>query len=540
MKLYRLLTLPIIILFVSSCEDVLERKTNNEWTDDKIWNIPELVEGTLMQAYSAIDETPNCFDNNFLDAATDNAMTNAYNSGIYKLATGNITAADNPIGNWNKCYNQMQNIHKFMENGLRDDLIYELKDPNADKEIKKRLKGEAFFLRAWWGFQLLQRYGGRTDDGEALGYPIVKHFIEADEAGDPDNFKRNTYKECVKQIIEDCDSAINLLPLVYTGESTITGSAYIGRASGMAAVVLKSRVALYGASPAFQDASIVKINGMGDFTVNNTDEYTKQWEYAALVADTIFRFFGGFGDFTALTAQNIADAPNTTPNDFVFRRYYNNNTMESNHYPPYYRGSALNVPTQNFVDAFYDNKGFPITDVRSNYDKNNPYKNRDKRLDLNVYYQGRKFGNNDTNINVVAGGKDSEEYHKDASRTGYYLAKFMSTKKDLLKPTAKQTSIHYNPILRKAEVFLNFAEASNEAYGPKGKGPDCKYSAYDVIKQIRKKSGGFTNDTYLDEIADLGKDEFRKLIQNERRLELAFENHRYFDIRRKLMTDLDK
>ena len=87
-----------------------------------------------------------------------------------------------------------------------------------------------------------------------------------------------------------------------------------------------------------------------------------------------------------------------------------------------------------------------------------------------------------------------------ATRTGYYLAKFMNTVADFLKPLEEQDSRHYNPMLRKAEVWLNFAEASNEAFGPKVVGPGCTKSAYDVIKIIREKSGGITDVTYLDEM----------------------------------------
>ena len=113
-------------------------------------------------------------------------------------------------------------------------------------------------------------------------------------------------------------------------------------------------------------------------------------------------------------------------------------------------------------------------------------------------------------------------------------AKIPNVSKDkFLTPLEQQSTRHYNPYLRKAEVWLNFAEAANEAWGPKT-APGCKYTAYDVIKEIRKTSGGITNVTYLDEqAADQAK--FRDLIQNERRLELAFENQRYWDMHRWLM-----
>lgn len=533
MRFDRILILALLSSMFISCEDVLETKTVNEWDDNKVWKLSDLAQGVLMQAYSAIPNTPNCFDNNFLDAATDNAVTNSYGSGVYKTAIGGITGADNPIGNWDVSYKQMQHIHEFMEKGLRDDLSYDRTNPEVDAAIKKRLEGEALFLRAWWGFALLQRYGGRTDDGEALGYPIVTHFITIEEAKHPEKFKRNTYQECVKQIIDDCDLAMKKLPDTYTGDDAITGVANIGRATSLAAAVLKSRVSLYSASPAFQSSKVITLNNGSDYSIINLEAYQKQWEYAALISNAVLQL-SGFGDYTPLKASDIADAPTTTPTDFVFRSYFNTNGMESNHFPPFYRGGAHTVPSQNLVDAFPAIDGYPISESDA-YDPDFPYANRDKRLDLNVYYQGRQFGDNTTRIDVVAGGKDSQEFHHHASRTGYYLSKFMSVKKDMLAPTQSLSAIHYNPLLRKSEVFLNFAEASNEAWGPKVKGPDCKYSAYDVLKMIRHLSGGLPEtDSYLEKMST-SKELFRQLIQNERRLELAFENQRYFDMRRWLL-----
>ena len=105
MKIGRILILSSVLtpLFIS-CEDVLETKTVNEWMKIKSGTISDLAQGVLMQAYSAIPNTPNCFDINFLDVATDNAVTNSYASNIYKAAIGGITGADNPIGNWDVCY----------------------------------------------------------------------------------------------------------------------------------------------------------------------------------------------------------------------------------------------------------------------------------------------------------------------------------------------------------------------------------------------------------------------------------------------------
>jgi hypothetical protein len=222
---------------------------------------------------------------------------------------------------------------------------------------------------------------------------------------------------------------------------------------------------------------------------------------------------------------------------------YNNHGMETSHFPPFYHGNAETTPSQNLVNAFPMKNGYPVTadPALSGYDAQNPYANRDNRLDLNIYYQGKRFGEtNDVvadsqdTIDVVYGGKDSPSYSSSASRTGYYLSKFMSKMNSILEPTQAKNSTHYNPMIRKGEVFLAFAEASNEVWGPTGKGPGCQYSAYDIVKTIRQTSGGITSTAYLDQMA-ANVNDFRKLLQNERRLETTFEDHRFFDMRRWLL-----
>ncbi len=183
--------------------------------------------------------------------------------------------------------------------------------------------------------------------------------------------------------------------------------------------------------------------------------------------------------------------------------------------------------------------GYPATDVRSGVDLSDPdfdltqlYAVLDNRFALNVYYHSATFGDSGQPLDMSEGGKDSPSFSENATRTGYYLAKFVSKKSAMLNPIQTLNSVHYNPLLRKSEVLLNFAEAANEAWGnPTVKAEGCLYSAYEILKTIRSQAGGINFDLYLDEMAQ-SKDSFRKLIQNERRLEFTFENHRYFDMRR--------
>lgn len=256
-----------------------------------------------------------------------------------------------------------------------------------------------------------------------------------------------------------------------------------------------------------------------------------------MIADEVLKM-DGFGNFYGLKATDLADAGNTTPAEFLFRTYFNSRDLENKHFAPYYLGKANTVPSQNLVDAFpMKTTGYPISDTQNSaYDPENPYDGRDNRFYLNIYYQGAVYGKTGLPVDVVYGGKDSQFYDPFASRSGYYLAKFLSKNEAMLDPLASTNAQHYYPIFRKAEVFLNYAEAANEAWGPKGKDPDgiCKFTAYQVIKTIRQTSGGITDTKYLDEMA-ASKESFRILIQNERRLELAFENQRYYDMRRWLL-----
>jgi len=529
-----IMTLSAALMF-SSCADMWKEKTNNDWEERYVWSIADIANGVLNNAYTDISAYADSYGSNFLDAATDNATTSSYSSATFNLANGLLSTMSNPLACWSSSYNKIQYIHSFLENGLGDEIRYDKVDDAHDLAYKVQYCGEALFLRAYWYFQLLQEYGGKTNAGKAMGVPLVLNFITTEDAAKYENFPRNTYSECVEQILADFDSSMVRLPMTYAGSDIVSGASSIGKPSALAAAALKSRVALYAASPAYQDDEVVKINGMGDFTVVDEDAYLAGWEKAALIADEVIKM-PEFGDgFYAIRSTDLADGPTTTPTEFLWRKYHNSRSMEGRHFPPYYYGKANTVPSQNLVDAYPMANGYPVTDPASGYDSSNPYEGRDKRFYLTVYYHGEIFGNTGYPINVMEGGKDSYSYNNDASLTGYYLAKGLSKKESILDPLAPSNSIHYTPIIRRAEVFLNFAEAANEAWGPTGNPEGCKYTAYDVIKMVRAQSGGITDTDYLDAVAAEGKDAFRELIANERRLELAFENQRYYDMRRCLM-----
>lgn len=520
-----------------ACDDTLDTKVTWQIDDSDTWRVPELAQGVLYKAYNGIANRPDCFEDNFLDCATDNAVTNTRSSSVYKVSMGGTTEFANPIGNWTQAYNMLNYVNSFLENGLTDQVLYNRPDPAIDKQIKLRLEGESYFLRAWWHFELLKMYGGKAKNGKAMGIPLADHFISQEEAAQNGEFLRPTYQATVDFIVNDLNKAIELLPSVYQGDDLEFGTTQIGRATKSAAGVLKSRVLLYSASPAMQDDDVTKITGMGQYEILNSTVYQAKWEAVAKEINKILSM-DGFGVFVPITAAGIADAQ-TESADYAFRRYFNNNLLEGLNFPPFYYGSGRTAPSHNLVKAFYAKNGYPVTDTRSGINMADPnfsmmqlYAILDNRFALNVYYHSSAFGDSGQALDMSEGGKDSPSFSENATRTGYYLAKFVSKKSAMLNPIQTLNSVHYNPLLRKSEVLFNFAEAANEAWGnPQVTGDGCLYSAYEIMKNVRSQAGGITFDSYLDEVAQ-SKDSFRKLIQNERRLEFAFESHRYFDMRR--------
>lgn len=525
MKIKHLIySLALLSLVFTGCD--LEPQIENTFGDDATWSYPDYAEGVLLNAYAAIPGRIINYDNNFLDVATDNAVTNDFNSNIFQAATGGITPNFNPVGNWNRAYDQFRNIHLFLENGLGENVIYNRTDEEADQAYRERLEGEAYFLRAWWGFQLLQEFGGKTDSGIALGYPIVTKTVTEQELENPKDVKRNTYEECVAQILSDIERAMSLLPKQYKGGSNVTGITGLGRADDQVAMALKSRVLLYAASPAYQNDDITKLLGMGSFSVVDEGAYKMKWMAATVAAQEALDLVGNVpglkeGHFTA----------NKTPAEFIWRKYHNDRVIENLNFPPLDYGNGYTSPSQNLVNSFPAKNGYPIDDPNSNFDPEHPYDKRDPRLELNVLYNGESFLGDP--LETFVGGKDSKEKNFSATRTGYYVRKWLALE-NLLNPDNLGSEHHYYVLFRKTELLLNFAEASNEAYGPLEIGPGNSMSALDAMEKIRKNAG-IKNQDYIKSVAERGKDEFRKLVQNERRIELAFENHRFFDMRRWLL-----
>lgn len=358
---------------------------------------------------------------------------------------------------------------------------------------KKMLDGELKFIRAFRYHDLIRNYGGVVLVGDKVTQ------LE-DNLQDPTLFKRATIKESMDYVLAQLDEAASELP------RDNSGTWQLGRATKGAALALKSRLALYAASPLYAAGT---------------------WEAAATAAQAVISlnkygiYSGGYANMFLINETN----------EVIFERLFTKNAnhthLEIANGPNGYGGWAGNTPLQNLVDDYQMISGKPITDPTSGYDPNNPYVGRDPRFTATVLYNGAAY--RERNVETfVPGGKDSRDGidNWNTSKTGYYLKKFMNEAYPLQNPWGNagfQPWIYF----RYAEILLNFAEAANEAYGPDAVPAGSTLSARAAVNMVRARVGvnmpGVTAST---------KDDMRNAIRNERRVELAFEEQRFYDVRR--------
>ncbi len=528
-----------LIVALAGCDEFFEPNFNNNLSEETVLNYklnPEYVAGLYVPAYGAIPGGYTTFGGDFLDCATDNAVTNDYDAAAWRMFTipDYFTSANYPFYTWSNNYRYIKDIYKFLEVGLNDDIIYRTSNKDRNIQIKKRMRGEAHFLLALNYFQLLREYAGPVN-GQIMGVPIVNKAINVDEAL---NLKRASYDDCVKFISAHIDTALasGLLP-EYSAkyisthpadnlQSTIYGDGIAGLPTTTACKALKSALLLYASSPAFT----VGKSSADVLALNNA---------AANAAKEVIDAIGPLANIYK---------PNSIDNDFytkvdgnpelILKRSIQTNAWELDNYPPSL-GLSVNGstnPSQNLVDAFPMSNGYPINDaVNSEYNASNPYAGRDPRFYMTVIYNNATFRN--TQIQMYQGGNNAigaPNISDDSrvSRTNYYLRKWITQKPSFIPGISSETPWHFAAMFRAVEAYLNFAEAANRAVGPDG--IINGLSARQALRIVRSRAGipvggttAVSSDPYLAGLSDL-----TPLIKNERRIELCFESHRFYDVRR--------
>ena len=536
------------MLSMTSCDDLFEPAIENHKTPEELEHMPTWATGLLGHAYISIPYGSGDSDWKWTDVATDDAVSNDIDNSYRSMATGSWRADKNPMDSWQYLRASWQYINQFIEVAPKIDWAA---DKVASELYKQHFLGDAYGMRALYMLHLLKAHAGWSADGQLLGVPILLESETSDDPKENFNVPRNTFKECMAQLNADVDLAIKYLPEDY-GDiandadvpakyralganaavySRVFGNHFKNRMSARTAKAVRAQAALLAASPAYSEGSGVT------------------WEEAAkLMADVLKDGLGSNpiarldpkGNKWYVDYNDWKNREAGTNTDEVLWRSNRgeSSSMEEDMYPPTLFGKGRVNPSQNLVDAFPMANGLPITDPNSGYDPQNPYANRDPRLDLYIIHDGSKFKG--ATITTAVDGTDNNamgKFEGQSTRTGYYLKKLLVEDVNC-NPTSKAAQTHIKPWIRYTEIFLNYAEAANEAWGPKNGGSNG-FSAYDVIKAIRQRAGvGGDDDKYLDECAE-SKDKMRELIRNERRLELCFEDFRFWDLRR-WKVDLNK
>lgn len=477
-----------------SCNDFLDREEDSFIDKTATFDSYNRTKQYLTYAYSLLPEGLNRFSGGaLLGAATDDACFAIESSNIQQFNNGSWNALSNPDNVWDRYFAGIAKCCTLLENSNHINLDISRLDPAKRVEYENNLKdirmwrAEAHFLRAYFNFELLKRYGP---------IPIIKSTLDINK--DYSDTPRPTMKEVVEFIANDCDMAADSLEL--TPWRNMNDA--FGRATKGAALALKSRLLLYAASPLYVN--------FGDIDEANKPSDATLWKAAADAAKAVI----DLNQYALAPAYDDLFKNDFQNKEYIFvRRYPSNSDFEKSNFPVSYGGKGGTNPSQNLIDDYemLDGTAFDWNDpVKAAH----PFENRDERLLATVLMNGVLFKGK--RVATYPGGADATP-NPNATKTGYYLRKFLNENVNI--QTGGGSDGHVVPLFRLAEIYLNYAEALNE-YDPTN--PDIAV----YLNKIRERV------SLPDVPSGLTQEQMRTLIHHERRVELAFEEHRFWDVRR--------
>ena len=458
--------------------------------------------GPLQRGFKYIDDA-------MMASATDEAEFVIQWANVQNFNLGSWSQRSNPDNKWGHYFDAIRRCNLFLENSNNVDFEQWMLDPDESQQMiyytnlekLENRKKEARFLRAFYHFELMKRYGG---------IPIMERTYSLQD--DYSILKRNSLQEVIDFIVDECEALIDDdgLPLNY--EENLD----YGRITKGAALALRSRTLLYAASDLYNN-NLWAVGYENPELISTTGNRQEKWAAAAAAAKDLI---------------DLEDSPYKLSDDYrkigrdandseliLFRIENKSNDLERINYSiGFVGGGTGNMPTGNLVDSYQMADGSKF-DWNAPDAKANPYGNRDPRLKMSV------ITNNDTYkgrpIEIWEGGRDGQPIER-STTTGYYLRKFLDENIDLLQ---NGSSVHVWIYFRLSEVFLNYAEALNES-DPGN--PDIKK----YVDLVRSRPG-----VNMPGMTVANQNDVREFIRNERRVELAFEDHRAWDTRRWMIAD---
>lgn len=516
MKLYiKYLTIGLMATtMLASCADILDKKPLTEISDNDLWSDPALLKAFVNSRYNQVGVNgAESMQSSIVDETELTWLRGCETHNFARLSPtdlGRMNGAwwgwDNR--SWSTKWTNISNCNIFFERV--DNVGF------TDETKKTKLVGQVRFIRAFEYWDLIARWGAM---------PIITKSFSINDREEIVGQKRNTYKECIDFLVSELDQAAKELPANWSGDD-------YGRATSVAALALKSRILLYAASPLMNED--VKIPEVG-YTTPEPDRWQKAAKAATEALDAaqtagyeLYNLNGDpsknyqliFMDNTAANKETLFARMGTSSADgesISSCDQYNN--------PNGYGGWGGNCPLQELVDAYEVVKDGVASkfDWNNPEEKANPYANRDPRFYATILYDGAKWMTRnvetyfdvDNNGTIIGGGKDTKFGNDswNASPTGYNMKKFMDEGYALNSWNfCARNWIH----LRMAELYLNKAEALYHIGDEEG--------AREALKPVRQRAG-------MPAVTATGAD-LLEAIKNERRIEFAFEEHRYFDVRR--------
>ena len=503
MKLDKISLFILACVIPAACVDLdyTEENTRDEdWTYEYYENG---IKNMVFDVYAQVYNTE--FDDNsayFLAGATDEAQYALETGAVNNYVNGGWSAANPYSRTWSKSYTAISEISMYLEKIEKTDLTEWQYNPSYKNWIQQLeiFPYELRFLRAYFYFELFKTYGD---------VPLVTTTLTNAQAN---SIERTSADEIVKFIVDELDAIVPYLPVTYATE--VEGE--IGRATKVAALALKARTLLYAASPLF----------------NKTNDRTK-WAKAAEACKYILDNAGAWGIKLSPYANLWGhDAFFNTELIFGLGRGASNSFEMANYPVGIENGSSGNCPTQSFVDQYeYQSSGKTFGEVL-NKDKEpidlseNPYDGLDPRFALTVVKNGDQWPSNGSQKKVIetfTGGFNAAPKYG-ATPTGYYLKKYVDG--SCVTTADNQTTRRHTWIIfRLAEIYLDYAEA---VFNATGSANDDTYgmTANDAVNVLRDRP-----DIQMPEFTEDGA-EWVERYERERLVELAFENHRFWDVRR--------
>lgn len=506
MKIFKLFYMAALVsMGMISCVDLDYVEITS---DDEQWVYDNPVVGAANLLTSVYAHLPNGFDKNYeggsgstLAAATDEAETALSTASVHRFYNGGWSR-NNPFSfTWDNSYSAIAEANNFLEKLDRIDLSGYVNNNNyeAMKNRFELFQYEARFLRAYFYFELVRAYGD---------VPFTLRSLTNAEAN---VMKRTPANEVMNWIVDEMNAIAEYLPITYTTELTPE----VGRVTRIMCLALKARTLLYQASPLF-----------------NIDNDPERWLVAARANHDVVKYATKWGlsldDYAKIWANGNGDGT-----EVIFANKQGMlNSWEKYNYPiGVENGQGGMCPTQTLVDAYEFNDatgetfGQRYADVTINVTKENAYQGLDPRFELTVARNGDRWpGYNNQPLETFEGGVNGAPI-QNATPTGYYLKKYCDGNVNI-STNYSTTTLHAWVLMRLGEFYLNYAEAAYHYYGDADSKGEFSLSPNDAVNVLRDRE-----DVMMPHWSGNPQDWLER-YERERLVELAFEDQRFWDVRR--------